>query len=142
MQKTRLALRTKHGARKTSDRGKPAKKSQKRNRPLAKRKLNLDHYRSMIVALRDETVHEIDSLNESLMPEVVAQGEQPEEITGSMQTVLMIDRQRKLLNALESALLRIEKGSYGACSSCGGFIEAERLEAVPYTRLCVSCGKL
>lgn len=40
------------------------------------------------------------------------------------------------LSDLESALGRIDDGSYGACESCGKPIPAERLEAVPATRFC------
>ncbi len=91
--------------------------------------------------MRDETVSELDSLTESLMPEVVAVGEQPDEPLSSVQTVLMIQRQRKLLNLLEASLVRLDEGTYGTCSSCGKPIEKGRLEAIPYTTLCVECGR-
>ncbi|MEW6271091.1 MAG: TraR/DksA C4-type zinc finger protein [Thermodesulfobacteriota bacterium] len=37
---------------------------------------------------------------------------------------------------IDGALQRIEDGSYGTCEECGRPIEVERLEAVPWTRLC------
>jgi RNA polymerase-binding protein DksA len=91
--------------------------------------------------MRDETVTELDALSESLMPEVVAISEQPDEPITSVQTILMIQRQRKLLNLLEASLVRFAQGSYGTCSSCGNPIEMGRLEAIPYTTLCVECGR-
>lgn len=121
-------------------RGGPVKKAPPRTRRRATRAINLSHFKSLLVNMRDETVSELDSLSESLMPEVVAVGEQPEEVTGSVQTVLMIDRQRKLLNALETALLKIDNGEYGTCAICGGQIEQGRLEAIPYTQQCMRCG--
>ncbi|MBI4670554.1 MAG: TraR/DksA family transcriptional regulator [Chloroflexi bacterium] len=43
------------------------------------------------------------------------------------------------LAAIESALLRIEQGTYGACVNCGSAIPAERLYAIPTTLCCVAC---
>lgn len=40
------------------------------------------------------------------------------------------------------ALERIDRGAYGRCERCGEAIPAERLEALPATRLCVSCKQL
>lgn len=40
---------------------------------------------------------------------------------------------------VEDALVRMDAGTYGLCQRCGRPIGTERLEAVPYTRLCVDC---
>ena len=37
------------------------------------------------------------------------------------------------------ALERMEAGTYGRCERCGQQIPAERLEALPTARLCISC---
>jgi len=44
-----------------------------------------------------------------------------------------------LMKQVDSALLRIEKGVYGICDMCGSPISPERLEAIPYTSLCIAC---
>ncbi len=49
------------------------------------------------------------------------------------------DREREKLQSVEEALERIEDGSYGMCDSCESEIAPGRLEAMPFTRLCVSC---
>ena len=49
------------------------------------------------------------------------------------------DRERGKLQAIEDALERIEDGSYGICESCENEIAVGRLDALPFTRLCVSC---
>ena len=41
------------------------------------------------------------------------------------------------LREIEAALGRIEDGSYGICEICGKPIGAERLSAIPWTRLCI-----
>ena len=45
----------------------------------------------------------------------------------------------KILQAIEEALVRMEKGTYGTCRDCGESIAAARLEAIPWTRVCISC---
>ena len=45
----------------------------------------------------------------------------------------------KILTAIEEALARIEKGSYGVCRDCGEPIAPARLNAIPWTRVCISC---
>ncbi len=45
----------------------------------------------------------------------------------------------KILQAIEEALWRIEKGTYGACRDCGEPIAEARLNAIPWTRVCISC---
>ena len=37
------------------------------------------------------------------------------------------------------AISRIDKGEYGICELCGEPIRKERLEAVPYSSMCVKC---
>ncbi len=45
----------------------------------------------------------------------------------------------KILQAIEEALFRLEKGTYGVCRDCGDPIASARLEAIPWTRVCISC---
>jgi DnaK suppressor protein len=46
---------------------------------------------------------------------------------------------RDQLRDVEHALGKLDDGTYGTCESCGNPIAPERLEALPYTRLCVTC---
>lgn len=45
----------------------------------------------------------------------------------------------KILQAIEEALWRIEKGTYGVCRDCGEPIAEARLQAIPWTRVCIGC---
>src|SRR4029450_6566199 len=45
----------------------------------------------------------------------------------------------KILQAIEEALWRIDKGTYGICRDCGEPIAEARLNAIPWTRVCISC---
>jgi DnaK suppressor protein len=45
----------------------------------------------------------------------------------------------KILQAIEEALFRMEKGTYGICRDCGEEIAPARLNAIPWTRVCITC---
>jgi RNA polymerase-binding protein DksA len=49
----------------------------------------------------------------------------------------LVDNVNDLIEKVEHALARIDDGSYGRCEACGKPIEAERLDALPYTTLCL-----
>jgi len=44
-----------------------------------------------------------------------------------------------ILAKVQESLARIEEGNYGRCDECDGSIPVARLEALPYTKLCVDC---
>ena len=50
----------------------------------------------------------------------------------SRQEILQINR----------ALARIEEGEYASCSNCGEDIQLGRLQAIPFTTLCVRCAQM
>ena len=45
----------------------------------------------------------------------------------------------KILQAIEGALRRMEQGTYGICRDCGEPIAPARLNAIPWTRVCIEC---
>ncbi len=51
----------------------------------------------------------------------------------------LADREREKLTFVDDALKRIENGTYGICESCEEVIDKERLMAMPFTKLCLSC---
>lgn len=53
--------------------------------------------------------------------------------------LILGDRERKKLQQIDDALQRLEEGTYGECNECGGEIALGRLEAMPFSRLCVTC---
>ncbi len=50
--------------------------------------------------------------------------------------------ERDMLRRIDSALDRIDEGSYGVCLHCGNKVQLARLEAVPWARHCVQCQEL
>lgn len=54
-------------------------------------------------------------------------------------SLILTDRDRDKVQAIDDALGRIDDGTYGVCESCESDIAEGRLEALPFTRVCVSC---
>ncbi|SHJ04093.1 TraR/DksA C4-type zinc finger protein [Lutispora thermophila] len=44
-----------------------------------------------------------------------------------------------VIGEVNEALRKIENGTYGICENCGKEIAEERLDIIPYARLCISC---
>lgn len=53
--------------------------------------------------------------------------------------LLLGDREREKLHAIDEALLRINEGDYGVCEECEEEIPLGRLKAMPFARHCVRC---
>jgi len=54
----------------------------------------------------------------------------------------MAHRQRKFIQQLKAALMRIQNKSYGVCRSTGKLIKKERLKIVPHTTLSIEAKNL
>ncbi len=54
----------------------------------------------------------------------------------------LVSSEQEALYEIEEALKRLEQGTYGLCGNCEKPIRKERLEAVPFARLCVQCQSL
>lgn len=88
----------------------------------------LAEFRRMLIRMKEDSTKQIRYLRESM-----GGG------TGDELTAMFIQRELRVIASLETALMRIEEGTYGSCRSCGGFIERGRLEALPHTQLCLRC---
>jgi RNA polymerase-binding protein DksA len=55
------------------------------------------------------------------------------------QLTAVLDATRRRLTDLDEALTRLDAGTYGVCERCGRPIPAERLQARPSARTCVTC---
>ena len=54
-------------------------------------------------------------------------------------TLNLMQTDEDILDGIEAALERIEDAVYGECEECGGQIKKTRLNAIPYTPLCIDC---
>ena len=53
----------------------------------------------------------------------------------------LMENETDELHEIQEAFERIKDGSFGLCENCRKKIPKERLKAIPYARLCVSCKK-
>jgi RNA polymerase-binding transcription factor DksA len=53
----------------------------------------------------------------------------------------LMENETDELHEIQEAFERIKDGSFGLCESCKKKVPKERLKAIPYARLCVSCKK-
>jgi DnaK suppressor protein len=70
------------------------------------------------------------------------QGDMADQATGNNEVHIALKLRQtdaKILQAIEEALARIEKGTYGICRDCGEPIAEARLRAIPWTRVCITC---
>jgi DnaK suppressor protein len=56
-------------------------------------------------------------------------------------TLSLMETEEGTLEAVETALHRIEDGTYGLCEECDGPIAKARLNAIPYTAMCIKCAQ-
>ena len=49
------------------------------------------------------------------------------------------ENSEEVLAQIDTALKRIDEGTYGTCARCGKEIAPERLEAYPWASLCIDC---
>lgn len=54
-------------------------------------------------------------------------------------SIHLLERDRTALYAIEKALGKIADGTYGQCEACSEIINARRLQARPFTALCIDC---
>ena len=56
-------------------------------------------------------------------------------------TLSLMETEEGTLGAIESALERVEDTVYGKCTDCDGVISKMRLNAIPYTPMCIKCAE-
>jgi DnaK suppressor protein len=70
------------------------------------------------------------------------QGDMADQASGNNEVHIQLKLKQtdaKILQAIEEALHRIDKGTYGICRDCGEPIAPARLNAIPWTRVCIKC---
>ncbi len=102
-------------------------------------------HETRLQTLRDEMVSRINALEKDLhhkdqpvekdFAEQVSQGENDDVLSA------LDDEARDTVRKIDAALLRIRAGAYGICERCGNPIGEKRLEAIPYTTLCIDCAE-
>ncbi|MEO8465088.1 MAG: RNA polymerase-binding protein DksA [Gammaproteobacteria bacterium] len=100
----------------------------------------LEHFRNLLVAWKRELMEEVDRTMLHMKDDAANFPDPNDRATQESEFGLELrtrDRERKLLKKIDSALSRIDDGSYGFCEETGEEIGLRRLEARPVATLCV-----
>ncbi len=100
----------------------------------------LNHFGNILVSWKLELMVEVDRTVHHMQDEAANFPDPNDRATQESEFGLELrtrDRERKLLRKIDSALARIEEGSYGFCDETGEEIGLKRLEARPVATLCV-----
>ena len=100
----------------------------------------LDHFRDILDAWKSELIVEVDRTVHHMQDEAANFPDPNDRATQESEFGLELrtrDRERKLLRKIDSAMTRIDEGSYGFCEETGEEIGLKRLEARPVATLCV-----
>ncbi len=100
----------------------------------------LTHFEDILSLWKSELMNEVDRTVHHMQDEAANFPDPNDRATQESEFGLELrtrDRERKLLRKIDSALIRIEDGSYGFCDETGEEIGLQRLEARPVATLCV-----
>jgi DnaK suppressor protein len=98
--------------------------------------LNLEEIELELCRARDEMVLRMD------VPIELGKGDEADMATMSQnkeRAIWLANDAKSRLVAIEGALKRIERGTYGACAECTQQIPDERLTTMPLALYCVNC---
>jgi len=91
-------------------------------------------------ALKAELEQRLDNLQKDInKPHSRDSGEQAVERENDEVVMGLRDETKLELAQINTALKKIQLGTYGQCEQCGKTIKPQRLAALPYSLLCVEC---
>ena len=109
----------------------------------------LEHYKGLLIEKMKEILGDVSSLEETLSPDSGDVSSMPVHLadigTDSYEqdfNLGLMAEERKTLVEIQHALIRIQNGTYGLCEGLETPIEANRLEAIPWTRYSLEYAKM
>ena len=111
--------------------------------------IDMDHFRTMLLEERERVQKAIANLRDDHPGSL---DEEVEEVAGTSDNHLgetasatlnreidytLGENSGQVLSEIETALKRVDEGTYGTCAKCGREIPPERLEAYSWASLCI-----
>jgi RNA polymerase-binding protein DksA len=112
-------------------------------------KSDLQAYQARLFQMRARLIREVGMIEQELREDLLAPGDPSpvashpadEDVEGFDEQVVLAQNEEQLLEDVESALERIEAGTYGKCTLCGREIPKQRLDALPQVATCIDCAR-
>lgn len=103
--------------------------------------LELQNLRDSLLSQKSSILNKTHEFKEeqSSMSSVADEAEVASQDISNNISIHLHERDRTALYAIERALSKINEGTYGQCEACGEIIAARRLQARPFTALCIDC---
>jgi DnaK suppressor protein len=109
-------------------------------------KKTVKSYRDRLLARRESLFSQVTEAELSSRERDLEATQDPADMAANAYTkellISMSANDRMLLQLIDEALLRVEKGEYGDCINCGEQVQIKRLDAVPWARYCLKCQDL
>lgn len=107
--------------------------------------VNLDAIKKQLIAKKEEIQKRLEKIDNALQRKTQPLdkdfAEQAVERENDEVQEQLARSGRLEMQQINKALDRIDAGEYTLCSNCGGDIPVGRLQAIPFTELCVECAQ-
>ncbi|MCE5267904.1 MAG: TraR/DksA C4-type zinc finger protein [Planctomycetaceae bacterium] len=106
-------------------------------------------HKARLLEMRSRLISAVQDIEQSIVEDIRPPGNvanapihpATESEEGVSENIAQAENQEALLEDVEAALGRIERGEYGNCEVCRQPISEERLDALPFARYCIACAQ-
>ncbi len=104
-----------------------------------------EQLKPVLLQMREDLRAKVEHLKDSTVPDGTGYtNHQADDATGvfdQAKDLALRNSTEQTLRLVNDALRKMEQGTYGVCENCGQKIDLARLEAIPYTPLCLGCAE-
>jgi RNA polymerase-binding protein DksA len=109
----------------------------------------LQSFRSRLLEMRERLFASLNYVQTALAEDAASKGEistvrthlADADSEGEDAGLAAVHNEQEILDAIDGALARIDRGDFGVCEKCGRQIAEARLNALPYASRCVDCAE-
>ncbi len=111
---------------------------------------DLRYFEKRLLEERDKVLLELDDLSDAIKKSLINSNGNESGYSFHMadlgtdtmereKAFLFASAEGRLLLQIDEALHRIYKNKYGICEVCDELVSRDRLDAIPYTQMCINC---
>ena len=108
------------------------------------RQQELDRFRKVLLSVKARISHTVADMREGALASDQGPAEDSPADHGTDAycqdlALSLVQGEHETIQAIDAALLRIDRGTFGRCDICHKVIPKKRLSALPWARLCLAC---